>query len=439
MRGTPHNWLCLDAWLAVAILMGVSVTARAEIALDSVGAAPTPIAPGGSNGVKVGDGRMHPFLELDSQFVTNPGRETRGQENSDFLLVMRPGAELAFPSPKLELNIIGSLEYRRYVELQDLSAVAGRGGVALQFNKEGAISLRFNDQVVRSDDPGNQTESARLQHTSNTVGLGLDAKPGGGALMFSLDYSFFIDYYDRDQAGGIEVVSNPELLDNMRHIPALRATWKFLPKTSAFLEARAQLTRFDDATFQGTDAAGNPVSASNVGSNVLESYLGVTGALTTKIAVLLKAGYGDTLIPGSADNFRSVVGQLETTWSASQSTKLRAGVLRVAQPAALFKYFAQNKGYARLDQGLGAKLQLGLGVEYSYYAFGQEVIPTPGNDEPRRDHSLLGNFGLNYALAEWMTISLIDQLDVRASNYRGGKGNVGYTSNSAFVRFALRY
>ena len=49
------------------------------------------------------------------------------------------------------------------------------------------------------------------------IGVGLDIRPGGGALIFSPDYSFVYERYDRGQIGATGGYNNADL-DTMRHI-----------------------------------------------------------------------------------------------------------------------------------------------------------------------------------------------------------------------------
>ncbi len=377
----------------------------------------------------VGSGRLHPYVQADSHYVINPGYNTRSGD--DVVLVIRPGAELDLPSDKLDLKGHGELEYQRYLGLnnkitQDYSTLAGQLGLNSIINKQGALVLNLHETLVRSADPGQIQPGVRLRHTTNDVGAGADFRPGGGALIFTGQYSFFIDRYDRTDNAS----SDPKNLDNTRHMPGVRVAWKFLPKTAVFAEATGLITRFPNA---GTAAD----------SNLVLAYLGASGNITPRISALLKAGYGNTLISGS-DNFNSFVGQAEFNYAFTETTGFRVGVLRTAQPTSLLKYFALNRMYAGVRQAFGARIQAELNVGYDYLQFGSPTENLPAQNN-RTDNDLVAEANINYQVTDWFNVALANRFDKRTSSAENiddtGTPNqsIDYHHNDTFLRLTARY
>ena len=63
--------------------------------------------------IKVGEGRLHPFVELDSHLeIYNAGRFSPqaysagipSNRKNDFYFVIRPGVDFKLPSPNLDLE-----------------------------------------------------------------------------------------------------------------------------------------------------------------------------------------------------------------------------------------------------------------------------------------------------------------------------------------------
>jgi hypothetical protein len=255
------------------------------------------------------------------------------------------------------------------------------------------------------------------------VGIGLDIKPGGGALIFSPDYSFIYERYDRGEGSAGAGYSIADL-DNMRHVPKLRASWKFLPKTAVFLEVEGHLARY--------------ISGPNVDANILLAQLGAAGSVTQRVALLLKAGYGNTLMSGD-DNFSSFVGQLEFNYLFSETMRFRAGALRTVQPTTLFKYFDMIRGYIGYTQAFGGRLQLDLNLAYNYLDFGDAIAQTSGLSD-RVDNNVTGDVTLSYQVLEWLTVSLTNRLDLRESS---GDNPMhapdSYFTNDFYLRASARY
>ncbi|MEK7704076.1 MAG: hypothetical protein AAB426_03890, partial [Myxococcota bacterium] len=227
--------------LVVALLVGLatSTTAVAQ-SLDR---------PEGI-GLKVGEGRLHASVQLETHYVYNPGYIAPDGSyvtgvlvtpSDAFVLLVRPGLDYNRPSPRLELSFAGDVDRHEYFGMRrstsgGFSGTSGHATAAVVINKESWVSVRLRDALVRDDEPGNQTLYDRIKHTSNEAGAGVDIAPGGGALRLSLDYAFFFDTYDEQG-----------ILNNIQHRPALSVHWKFLPKTAAFFQAQGTLTSYSDA------------------------------------------------------------------------------------------------------------------------------------------------------------------------------------------------
>ncbi len=392
------------------------------------------------DGIKVGDGRFHPGGQVETHYVLNPGY--RRDDIGDVYLVGRLGGELEFPSERLDLKVDGGIERRQFLGLENrdtrkLSTFAGGLSTKLHINKGKGTAVRVQGNVTRFADAANQSISGRLLHLTGTAGVGLDYTPGGGALVFSVDYNVYYDRYDRDQGIGTGGCKNPTLagcfnptvLDNLRHLPKIRSTWKFLPKTAWFVEVEGAITRYPG----GGEFAGG---GKNAPVNLLLAQGGLVGNVTNKITVLAKAGYGNTFL-STPDNFQSAVGQLEGTYTFSETMKAKAGMVRTVQPVSLFKYFDIWRAYARYDHLLFGKTELSLQLQYDYLLFGQPVAGAP---EQRKDGDLLGLFSIEHHFRDWFVVSLIERVDLRKSNYVSAtNGQVSYVHNDVFLKAGMKY
>ena len=256
-------------------------------------------------------------------------------------------------------------------------------------------------------------------------------RPGGGALVFSVDYNFFLDRYDE---GSQAAFTDPSLMDNMRHNPKLRALWKFLPKTSVFLEAEGYFTQFYD--FKSPDPTQPGLSQSSVNSNILLVQVGAAGSITSRISALLKAGYGNTFMAGP-DNFNSFVGQAEFHYAFTETTGFKAGLLRTVQPASLFKYLTLDRFYVGYRQAFSGKIQGDLTLSYDDQRFPN---PVAGPQHSRDDGDLLADLGLTYQVTEWLNVAVMDRIDWRTSTYVGNSNTKdAYARNDLFLRLGLRY
>ncbi len=463
MTGTIKNAALkksLGAGLIVAATLCAAAPLRAQEVLFSGGdVRANPLLPE-SKGVKVGEGRLHPFFELDAHSIYNAPRFSSGlydaaaerfpsltppqvdplaSRRNDFYFVGRPGVDYKLPSPHLEIGATAYVERQQYIDNDQFSSWQGGIGGNLHFNKDGPLQLRASERLTRIAAPGNQTFAQRFDHWTNSTGVGVDVVPGGGALKLSADMSFYFDWYDKDSQ------VPPEYLNNERYTPTLRASWSFLPKTQVFVETTTTFTNFRET--QGLFA--------NRDSWIYSAYAGLNGVITPKISALLRVGYtgitADTL--SALDPSKNTVGtQLEFTWNATATTKLRLGGVRSLEPIPIFVYATMWKAYTRIDQAIASRLNLSLGAEYYNFSYQRGAQATGGDADDggdrRHDDAIQASIAIAYYVTEFITISLVDRVDYRHTNYVYDQvvqgvlfddTNAGFITNDLFLRFGFRY
>ena len=137
-------------------------------------------------GIKAGEGRMHPAIDLDLIYDTNPGyfSSDNAAMASDLMLRIRPGITLSFPSSKVSFELSGKVGYDYYFGIDnertnDLSTVSGDADMRLGFNPEGQVSFFIEDNFSRTGDPRYTSLAGRFDRTDNEAKAHLQIKPGG--------------------------------------------------------------------------------------------------------------------------------------------------------------------------------------------------------------------------------------------------------------------
>ena len=426
-RQNTHLWSCyLASALAFCALAEPSVAVADEDPTMGVSSNKYSAQAPGSVGVSAGDaGRLHPYVHLDLHWVTNPGR-LNTVNTSDFMTAGHIGLELARPGSSTDISLNADLEYDKYWGVQNpqsanLTSIAAHGDLAALFNKDGYLTLRLYDHFTRSADPANQTITYRLEHIYDELDLALDIRPGDGALTLTLADGAFYDYYDRSNYG-----INPGALDNFRHLPSIRAAWKFLPKTSIFIEGTGQFTYYTVPQPASTNG--------DINSTIFNADAGITGSFTTRITSLVKVGYGTTLV--ATGGLQTFIGQIEFAYALDEASSLRLGVIRTMQPTSYFGYYTLDNGYFRWDQRITTQTTLSFDAGYNIIDYGPVVN---GPAFGRHDTDITGGLSLRQRFNDWFGLALIDHLDYRQSNFVTLLGNAGYFFNDVFLQIDLRY
>jgi hypothetical protein len=361
-------------------------------------------------GIKAGEGRLHPAIDLDFIYDTNPGYINSSSDAlaSDLILRIRPGLNLSFPSSKVSFELTGKVGYDYYFGIEksatnDFSTISGEADMRVGFNPEGQVSFFIEDNFSRTGDPRHNTLSGRFDRTDNEAKAHLQIKPGGGALMFDVAYGFFLDLFDQTDQG------NSEALTSYGHRIYFSGKWKFLPKTAVTLDFDADLRRYPNAYSDGPLAG-----QKNVDVNAIRATVGMLGQISPTIGLTVKVGYGDSLLPSgyAGDDFRSVVGQAEINFR-SGTTYVSGGYSRNFQPVGLFVYFGHDKIYARFRQQIMAKFTLSADLSFGYLTYGEAILPGTDN---KPDGVLDGKLAFNYHIQDWVEVGLAYYVQARVTN-----------------------
>lgn len=288
----------------------------------------------GSNGIRFGRARVHPFFDFFSYYQTNPGRITGEGGVSDVSLTIRPGFNLDYPGRSYEWYSTGNFEYRHYMGLnavtdsatdstntKELSAFMGGLSIDGKLLKNSSFPVKVKTQFNRTDKPANQSQNRTLARNTYSGELGTDWAPGGGALKIGLNYQPVINDYD-----GAE----NDTLDALSQKATFSTQWRFLPKTATFLEGIYSSYDYlnSDAEFAiGSEAEGNLVTGKNVAVPVSSAYWGLSGQITPRISSIMKFGYGQTMEEGDgqASGFLT---QFDVKYKASESATYSGGFAR---------------------------------------------------------------------------------------------------------------
>jgi hypothetical protein len=316
-------------------------------------------------GISAGEFVIQPrFLmetELTSNFFKVDTRNEGTEETLAFNLHLRPGVGISNPnasSVKLsfttDLDVFVPLSGEDVLTDQTNVGVESRAAVTFTLKRLMSFTLKENfwrDLLVRPLSAG----GGESHRNRNSVGLDMTFHPGGGALVFEVGYDWEIVLYD----------SLIQLDDNQHKVRFL-TSWRFLPLNYAFLEATLGIQSYledltsEEATTTGNRVAGMPVRV----------YGGFSGYLTERMAVMLRVGYGNSLLD-SGDDFSSFIGDMRFSFRFSPRTALHVGGGRSFSLAGLGGFLDTSGAYVSFEQSLADLVLLHLDVGFDYQVYGE--------------------------------------------------------------------
>jgi hypothetical protein len=289
------------------------------LALVLAGAGWSGSARGEGNGVKFGDGRVHPFVDVESRY-DSAALVRNAEQLSDMVLHLRPGLKLEMPSPKFAVNLSGNVDFLLYVQNSGLSRVQGEGDLDVGVNRGGQYGFDIGDRFTRTDRVTDPSFTVGVLSFFNEARAQVNLRPSGGALVLEPNYHLTTEWFSfmdssLPSSRGHTV---PGSADYLTHTFSLNGRWKFLPKTAVTLDSA-----FAMRSYIGTNAT------ASTAINTLKVSAGLAGLLSSHLSTVLKAGYGRDF---SQNTFSSVVGQAELGYILSESGQIKVGFVRTFEP-----------------------------------------------------------------------------------------------------------
>lgn len=387
------------------------------------------------NGIKVGEGRLHPYFDLDlrfdsaaAYFVPNTGMAP--QLGSEFITHFRPGFKLDVPGSMFAVSLNAFADYVWYTGLitpgsQFASHLQGQVDLEAAFNQAGAVEFRIGDHFVRSDRSQNPAIGLGVISLFNEARAAVAIHPGGRALEITPGASYTFEFFDPLTTGVTPGCTPGNPLCDPNSVDALNYTnigfhldgrYKFLPKTAIVLDVDFGLRDYVGAT---------------PNSSLLSATAGISGLVSPKIAVVAKAGWAQDFAGVFA---KTVVGHLELGYAASETANFKVGYVRTLQPVAALVSFNDDRGYLEGRGLLGGKLTLRGYAAVDYLTF----YGSPAAGGSRNDLVVSLDVGPQYQVTPWFQTAAGYLLTVRSVPGQANNPS-NYTRNEGYLRLSVSY
>ena len=394
--------------------------------------------PPGQDGLRIGSGRVHGFVEGETHYVYNPHRtstnafeDLRGTQGTMFSL--RPGVNYLARSSTLEIHFQGHGDLRHYTApylAGHQNFFGGDARLSLHLNKESSLPIRITTRALRSDVPANQGISRSL--TNQILSLELDGhwKPGGGALTVQFRAPVAKHSYDDTEN------ENHSKLNNLKVQPSLQVAWRKFPKTAFTLRVFSDFTKYDPGAY-----------SENI--DFLGGQVGLTGAVTSRISAILRGGWTTPILATDLQESASgFAGLFELGYKLSNALTISLGGGREIRAAPLFNYHKDIFGSLKANLNVGTQVNIDFGFEARRLDYG-----TPSPDkistllttfQPRNDYSLKPSLIISYFINDWLTLSLHNRYEYRNTGdftvpMYMGEATGSYNYYDAFLRVGARY
>lgn len=394
----------------------------------------------GPNGLKVGDGRLHPFVDLEPRldtaagfFPVGPGGTTASL-SPEVVLHLRPGMKFELPSNAVAIDFNGALEYLYYTGLLTpgsyvASRLEGAANLNATVNRQGSVELQAGDDFAYSDKTRNLALGVGALSLFNEARAQLDIRPGGGALEITPRGAFGLEQF-RPLSLVVPAGCSPGTLtcdpnavaqmDYTNFRGGLDARWKFLPKTAIVLESNFDARAYANPAFDAL---------------LLRVVGGLQGLLTTKVAVVAKAGwaydFATPLVAGA--NANTFIGHVELSYLMTEATVFKVGYYRTVDPTPVYQTARDDRVYGDARLLLSGRLTLRAygAVDFLGFFGGQDRFDTAFTIDPAAEYQVL----------PWLYGAAGYTLSTRSSSgaRRSGAATDNYFRHEAYLRITAAY
>jgi hypothetical protein len=403
------------------------------------------------NGIRVGDGRLHPYFEFETRYDSLVGYV--GEENvaggttltpyGDLGLHFRPGFTLEVPSERVELDVAAHLDLIQYLGAEnegttEQNRVQAEADAAATFNPNGQVYFKVEDTFRRGDKTSMLVLGVGSITDYNLARVRVGIQPGSKTLVIEPGYSLAYEHFEHAEgtlAAGCadnDPTCDPDSVsafDYLAHTFHLDATWKFLPKTAVVF----------DSSFSSRSYIGEIEGEDGVSKRPLEKYgtdnlrvmAGLAGLITPKLGLTLKAGWGEQLDDGG---YSAPLGQAEAVYRFSERMEARAGYLRAfeSHPGRSLHY-SDDRVYGNVRLGFGEKLEVLGQAAYDSIAFGT-------GDNDRADDLVTLSIAPSYQITPWLEGAVGFALTDRTTSIDEENNSlIAYNRKEVFARVSATY
>jgi hypothetical protein len=275
------------------------------------------------NGIRLGgsEGRLHPYLELEGRYDSNLAFTDQAQQQSGFILHVRPGLTLDSPGQNVAVNLLADLDWAQYFgDNSDLSRLYGHASLGVGVNRRGTLGLELTDAFARDTSTQALTIGYATVQNTNDLRVSVPYRPGGGAFVTTLTGGWQLTSYEPFFKGSLCTTNpgpqcDPAQLSQLNYSDysgMLDVRWKFLPRTAAVGQGE-YWRRVTKNSAPGSEGSG------------FRAWVGMAGLFSTHLAGTVKGGWGGADF--SPTQTSTWLANVEGEWLPTETAGLKLGYL----------------------------------------------------------------------------------------------------------------
>lgn len=322
-------------------------------------------------------------------------------------------------------DLSATLLYREFIT-DDTAAKAQRAfnpviSGLLDLNPQSPLNFSVTEQFARFEEPPYIASTSNIVRIYNYASLQLKYAPGGGRLQTMLRYSNAVNVFETDTL---------KFANHMGHDLTLDTSWRWLPKTSLFLQLS-----------QGYIDYLNPEAANGStrkNSYPLRAITGIRGLITNKTTVYMGVGYLNGFYTGGVQNtsgFSNLGFVSEVSYSPTLLTKAMVGFRHEFRNSPVIgNFYDVDTPYASFSVNLASRFVVSAFGKYEYRRY------RGTSSAERKDHVIQAGGQADFFVAHWFYLGASYVSTVNDSKTTNdGIAGLDYTKHLVLGRIGVTY
>jgi len=353
---------------------------------------------------------VHPYLLLKETYNDNIFA-TPTNTDSDWVTTITPGIKLLLPFRMHQFDLEYNAVINRYLDFTSENTTSHNASAKADFKLGSLFGLKLSDAFSRGHEPRDSSQTGFIEkYDTNAASLSTSYQLANRSKV-QLDYTRTTWDFDTSTYRSRD-----------EDLVAAYLFYRFLPKTSAFVEYNYKNIEYDEQT-------------SDLDNTVNSVFLGLMWDITANTKGTIKGGYNRKDYAAHGVSSLSTWGaSIDIDHAFSDYTSMKIVGQRVINEATLLgtSYFVTTGAFAEVTHKFTYKIS---GVARASYGVDDFSNAIPPDIKARKDRTVLGGFGLKYKFTDWLEF-IIDY------NYRDRNSNIDFydvTENtySVGVNFVL--
>lgn len=335
----------------------------------------------GEGNLHVGTLEIHPYISSKETYNSNI-YATANKEEYDYITIITPGISLQLPFRLHQILLDYNTVFTRHAKYTAENTTDHNASSLLDFKLGSLINLKLTDTYTKNHEQRGFSSTGFIERYETN------------AATFSAIYQMEdISKVQIDYTKTTWNFKTSKFRERDEDLLAGYIYYKFLPKTSAFLEYDHKYIDYN-------------LISKDFNNDVDIALFGIDWKMTEKSNGIIKGGYlWKNYAMSSKEDYQTWTASIDLNYEFSDDTSVKiVGKRTISEPKIQGnRYLISTGAYSEIQHRFIKKLSVSFRGSYSKDIFSEAVLP---DITVRKDLTVMTGTGLNYLIRDWLELEI---------------------------------